>query len=156
MSLSPSKSASPKGVTLKRTVTIKAIVTEKFKEYMSFEVNQAVTVTQNKIKELDSRMDEVSKVLLQSGASAETYTIKSRIESEKAQLLQSIEEMKKKGQEIQSLPLNGFFVQGMIDGFVIVNPGDNLYEKLGAMEIIVKDGIVQDINAVPQSPVAAA
>ena len=49
---------------------------------------------------------------------------------------------------MQQLQPESHFVQGMVDGFVSVNPGDHLYEKLGAMEIVIKDGIVQNINAI--------
>ncbi len=47
--------------------------------------------------------------------------------------------------EARNLPLGSTFSQGTIDGLVSIKPGDNLYHKLGAAEIIIKDGIVQEI-----------
>jgi len=52
------------------------------------------------------------------------------------------------------LQMGSYFMQGTVDGFVSVNVGDNLYEKLGGMEIFIEDGIVQDI--VPVSDASGA
>ncbi|NBV41533.1 hypothetical protein EBR96_02025 [bacterium] len=49
---------------------------------------------------------------------------------------------------INQLELNSLFTQGTVDGFVSVSEGDNLYEKLGGMEILVQDGVVQKITPV--------
>ena len=45
--------------------------------------------------------------------------------------------------------MNSIYSQGPIDGMVTVSAGDNLYEKLGGVEIVVKDGVVQEINNNP-------
>ncbi len=58
---------------------------------------------------------------------------------------------------IKELQPGSLFTQGIIEGFASVKEGDNLYEKLGAMEIIVQDGVIQTIRAVgalPGSPIS--
>ena len=107
-----------KTLNLKRTVTIKAIVTEKFKEYMRYEIQRSIYNLQTQ------------------GESPQT---KERLEEAHLQL-----------EAIDLLALGSQFVQGVVDGFVTVSEGDNLYDKLGGMEVIVLDGIVKKIATAPK------
>jgi chaperonin cofactor prefoldin len=78
-------------------------------------------------------------------------TFKQQLAAEKQRQELSIQELQKRIEEAKKLPLDSEFIQGTVDGFVQVKKGDNLYEKLGAMEITIKDGVVQNIgNYVPQ------
>ena len=51
--------SSNKTVTLKRSVAIKAIVTDKFKEYMNFEIQTAIRTSNQRIREIESRLTEL-------------------------------------------------------------------------------------------------
>ena len=64
---------------------------------------------------------------------------KGRMAAAKADLNNKIEEAKK-------LKIGSEFVQGPLEGPVNVKVGDNLYKKIGAVEIIVKDGVIKDIR----------
>ena len=48
--------------------------------------------------------------------------------------------------EYQALEMDTEFVRGVLEGNVEIQPGDNLVQKLGRAEIIVKDDIVQEIR----------
>ena len=138
-----------KSVTLKRTVTIKAVVTDKFKEYMNFEIQEALKVAQFKVKDIDAKLEEIARTAAREGAPSQSVQVfVARLEAEKLELVQSLSELNRRADSVKQLALNSHFVQGMVDGFVSINVGDNLYEKLGAMEIVIKDGMVQAINAV--------
>ncbi|MGE4170753.1 MAG: YlqD family protein [Candidatus Margulisiibacteriota bacterium] len=137
-----SSASSTKTVTLKRTVTIKAVVTEKFKEYMLFELEDAVKKTNQRIAEIDQQIKILGKP--DSEAKREIHL---QLEAEKEKSRLALQELPMRIDEAKKLALNSYFVQGMIDGFVSVKEGDNLYEKLGAMEIIIKDGVIQYINS---------
>ena len=51
-------------------------------------------------------------------------------------------------EEAKKLIIGSEFVQGPLEGPVTVAIGDNLYKKVGGAEIIVKDGIIQEIRGV--------
>ncbi len=53
-----SNGSSNKTVTLKRSVAIKAIVTDKFKEYMNFEIQTAIRTSNQRIREIESRLSD--------------------------------------------------------------------------------------------------
>ncbi|MHB8124357.1 MAG: YlqD family protein [Desulfitobacteriaceae bacterium] len=100
---------------LKKTVAIKAEVTETFKEYLVFELQNSMRSLEEKINQLGIQDEQQSK--------------------EKQDLLLKM-------MEAQALTIGSHFVQGTVDGIVELEIGDNLYEKLGGSEILIKDGIV--------------
>ncbi|MBT5953282.1 hypothetical protein HOG98_01040 [bacterium] len=137
-----------KPVTLKRSVAIKAIVTEKFKEYMRFEVQNAITTSSKRIDELQKKMQEIGRQLADKGDGNKLLPSYQQIETEIYQLESSVADLKKREASIVDLKMGSHFMQGLIDGFVQIKKGDNLYEKLGGLEILVEDGVVQDIKSV--------
>jgi hypothetical protein len=132
--------SSSKGVTLKRTVTIKAVVTEKFKEYMLFELESGIRRSESRLGEIDLRVSDIKK----EGAEG-SKLLAQQLNAEKIQLRTNVAEFKSRKETINKLELGSSFVQGTVDGFVAVVEGDNIYEKLGGMEIVAKDGIVEKI-----------
>jgi len=135
-----------KTITLKRTVTIKAIVTEDFKNYLSFELETAIKDLQNKIKEIENQGNTLMASLQTEGSSEQIKSVEQQLKLEKQQQENVIADLTKRITEAKTLELNSEFVQGTIDGFVGIKVGDNLYQKLGALELIVKDGVIQEIK----------
>jgi hypothetical protein len=125
-------------VTLKRNVTIKAVVTDQFKKFLTFELNQAITGLNERQKQLDD-------ILAKNEGTSE---YRNQLSHEKQQNAVNKEDLTNKINVAQKLQNDTLFVQGVVEGFATVKKGDNLYEKLGAMEIIVKDGLVNELNMV--------
>jgi hypothetical protein len=124
-----------KTLTLKRSVAIKAIVTDRFKEYIQFEVNTGIQASRVRLDQIDDQLKDQSI----------PPVVREKLILERDQIGQSMRELGQRLEEIDTLEMGSQFLQGVVDGFVTVVPGDNLYEKLGGMEVIVKDGIVIDI-----------
>lgn len=138
--------AASRSVTLKRTVTIKVVVTEKFKAYMIYELNESIRSADARIKTIDVQIPQLNS--LASDDNVGRLALLQQLEAEKIQLDATLKEQKNRADAINSLQLDTLFTQGTVDGFVSISEGDNLYEKLGGMEIILKDGVVQKINPV--------
>lgn len=142
------KSDKKKNVTLKRAVTIKAVVTDKFKEYLKFELTASKQDLENRLNQLQEAaavVDKEKNQLLSQQRDTEIFHVKNNLKDVSARL-----------GSLESIELGSVFNQGTIDGFVTVSEGDNLYEKLGGMEIMVKDGIVQSIAHLSQSSVVTS
>ena len=135
-----------KSVTLKRTVTIKAIVTDDFKTYLKQELQQAIQDLDNKLNEVVAQGNKLVEQLQAQGQEDQIKVIQQQMELDKQQQTAAKADLEKKINDASLLALDSEFVQGTIDGFVSVKSGDNLYEKLGALEIVVKDGLIQDIR----------
>ena len=135
-----------KTVTLKRTVTIKAIVTDDFKGYLAYELETAIKDLQTKIQEIEKQGQLLINSLKNENASEQITSVEQQLKLERQQQLSVIADLQSRINEAKNLDLDSEFVQGTIDGFVSVKQGDNLYQKLGGLEIIVKDGVIQDIK----------
>lgn len=125
-------------VTLKRRVTIRALVTDKLKEYLRYELAESNRGAEQRKKEIEHQLQSM----------ALTDHLKAQAESEKIKIEQTINQSGAQLNSINSLENGSYFTQGVIEGFVGVSVGDNLYEKLGGMEIVIEDGVVQKISAV--------
>lgn len=135
-----------KTITLKRTVTIKAIVTEDFKKYLEHELDKAMKDLEKKISDVDAQGSQLISSLRAEGGTEQVSSIEQQMKLEKQQQKNVIDDLIRRKEESRNLELDSLFVQGTIDGFVGVKPGDNLYQKLGGLEIVIKDGIVQEIK----------
>lgn len=131
---------------LKRTVTIKAIVTEDFKKYLKHELTNSIKGMDHKLQQMEIQGKQLIDSLTKQSANEQVNSIKQQMELERQQHKQAKSDLTRRITESENLELNSEFVQGSVDSFVDVNKGDNLYEKLGAMEIIIKDGIVQELR----------
>jgi len=133
-------------VTLKRTVTIKAVVTEDFRRYLVHELNGAIRNLENKVQAVVDQGKNLLKTMQDQGLKDQARNIKQQVEMERQQAKAAIEDLKKRIEDAKNLPLGSEFVQGTVDGFVDIKKGENLYKALGALEIIIKDGDIQDIR----------
>jgi len=137
MTKSAEKARKPKPqVTLKRRVTIRAVVTDKLKEYLKFELNESNRVSTQRKQEIQVQLSEA------------TGAVKAQLEAELSQIDQTLAQTPAQEAAIDKLEDGSHFTQGVIEGFVGVSVGDNLYEKLGGMEILIEDGVVQKITPV--------
>ena len=73
-------------------------------------------------------------------------SIRSQIESEKMRLLQLKEEMQGQGQALAELPLGSVITQFTVENPVEVRIGENIFQRLEGGEILVKDGVIQEIR----------
>ena len=135
-----------KTVTLKRTVTIKAIVTEDFKKYLIFELQNAIKNLEQKMSLVETQGKKLIETLKDKGSKDQINSINQQISLEKQQKDTAVGDLNKRIEDANNLALKSEFVQGTVDGFVSIAEGDNLYQKLGALEIIIKDGIIQEIR----------
>ena len=140
------KNSASRSVTLKRTVTIRVVVTEKFKAYMLYELNESIRSAESRIQLINRQIPQLDE--LASTDNIGRQALLQQLEAEKIQLEATLKEQKNRADAINELKIDSLFLQGTIDGFVSVSEGDNLYEKLGGMEIILKDGIVKKITPV--------
>lgn len=137
-----------KMIELKRVVMVKAIVTEAFKQNLVKELDRAVSNLDNQASQMEGRSKSYLESLKKKGLMQKAAAFKHQIEDEKARQAAAKSDLVMKIEEAKKLQLGTEFVQGPLEGPVDVRVGDNLYKKVGGAEIIVKDGIIQEIRGV--------
>lgn len=131
------------GLTVTRPVLIKAVVTESFKRLYVQDLEDA-------IKRADVILEQITTQIrrseLERQVSAQSRAIRQQLEVEHARQEAARAELQMRLREAESLQLNTEFTQGTVESLVEVSIGDNLFNKLGRAEILVKDGIILEIR----------
>lgn len=135
-------------VELKRVVMVKAIVTEAFKQNLVRELERAVSNLETQLTQMETRSKDYLEDLKKKGLMQKAAAFKHQLEDERNRQAAAKSDLLMKIEEAKKLQLNSEFVQGPLEGPVKVRVGDNLYKKVGGAEIIVKDGIIQEIRGV--------
>ena len=135
-------------IELKRVVMVKAIVTEEFKNNLLRELERAVHNIDTQAAQMDTQGKAYLDDLKKKGLMQKAAAFKHQIDEERSRQAASKSDLTMKIEEAKRLQLGSEFVQGPLEGPVKVGVGDNLYKKVGGSEIIVKDGIIQEIRGV--------
>lgn len=135
-------------VELKRIVMVKAVVTEAFKDNLIKELERAMYNLDMQAQQMENQSKAYMEDLKKKGMLQQVTTFKNQLANEKARILGSKTDLQSKVAEAKNLVLGSEFVQGPLEGPVNVKVGDNLYKKVGAAEILVKDGVITEIRNV--------
>jgi hypothetical protein len=131
------------GLTVTRPVLIKAVVTESFKRLYVQDLEDA-------IKRADIILEQITTQIrrseLERQVSPQSRAIRQQLEVEHARQEAARAELQMRLREAEALELNTEFTQGTVESLVEVSIGDNLFNKLGRAEILVKDGIILEIR----------
>jgi hypothetical protein len=142
-------------ITLKRAVTIVAIVTEDLKQQLRDELGARIAEVDNNVQQLDAQsrryMLELQRTNLQ-----QAMALRERVDQEKMRHHALKSELQDQLQEVENLELDSEFRRGVLEGTVELKVGDSLPQSLYGAEIVMKDGIVQALRLADVSQISQA
>jgi hypothetical protein len=130
---------------LKRQVLLKAVVTERLKEQLIQDVEDAI----KRVEEAQDELDRQSRRLmleLQRTDLNRAMAFRQQLDLEKRKQEDVKAELQEQLKEYQGLPLGEEITRGALEGDIEINVGDNLSEKLGQAEILIQDDLVKEIR----------
>ena len=130
-------------ITIARPVVIKAIVTESFQRLYTQELQTAIARGDELITQIDT---QIRRTELERQITPQARAIRQQLELERARQEATRAELQARLREVEALELNSEFPQGTVESFTEVNIGDNLFQKLGRTELVVKDGIIIEVR----------
>jgi len=130
-------------LTIARPVVIKAIVTESFKRLYTQELQTAIARVDELVTQIDT---QIRRTELERQITPQARAIRQQLELERARQEATRAELQARLREVEALELNSEFPQGTVESFTEVNIGDNLFQKLGRTELVVKDGIIIEVR----------
>lgn len=138
-------------IQLTRQVQVKAIVTENFKNQVSAEINRNLQQIDAELQQLEFKgkramADLEKRAATSPEARVQMDNIKGQVESERMRLLQLKEEMTAQQSALAELPIGSVVTQFTVENPVEVRIGENIFQRLEGGEILVKDGIIQEIR----------
>lgn len=127
-----------------RKVLLKVVITDDFKKRYAAQLKglqSEVKVELEKIKTTEQQF------LLKVNNMDYNYVmqVREQLEREKATRENTLKELDDRMKEMDSMTIDSVFPQGTLDSFIDVKVGDNLEDKLGKAEIVIKDGVIQSI-----------
>jgi len=133
------------GITITRPIALRVIVTEQFKQEMEKELQEAADTAQRRIDQIDFQARRVLADLQRTDLN-QAMQVRQQIEAEKGRQDSVKKELLDRVKEVHELEMGTEFPRGTLEGLVEIKQGDNLYDKLTAAEIVIKDGVVVEIR----------
>ncbi|MBU6450865.1 MAG: hypothetical protein KGS72_03740 [Cyanobacteria bacterium REEB67] len=140
-------------ISLIRQIAVRAIVTENFKSQVANEILRNIQQIDAELQQLEfkgkraiSDIEKKSGGIVSTDARVQIETIRGQVEQEKMRLLQLKEEMQGQNQALNELPVGSVVTQFTVENPVEVRIGENIFQRLEGGEILVKDGIIQEIR----------
>ena len=140
-------------ISLIRQIAVRAIVTENFKAQVNNEIMRNIQQIDAELQQLEFKgkravadIEKRAGGMVSSDARVQIETIRSQVEAEKMRLLQLKEEMQGQNQALSELPVGSVVTQFTVENPVEVRIGENIFQRLEGGEILVKDGVIQEIR----------
>jgi len=128
---------------VKRDIVVTAIVTEKLKEQLRQEVQASLDRVDASQKELESQS---RRFMLQLPSADMVSAVRQQVEAELRRHETLRRELRERQDEIASLKLGDRITYTTLEGYVDVQVGDNLLDKIGNAEILIEDGVILEIK----------
>jgi len=137
---------------LKRPVTIKVIVTPRWKEEAQQQLQAQMAQIDAQIQQLETQgqraiaeIQRQSLIPLPPAAAQQIYNIQIQVNQQKSEFLEQKNQYLQQLQQVQLLELNQEVAQAQLESFFRVEKGDNLVAKMN-VELVLRDGIVEEIR----------
>jgi len=139
-------------LTIKRTVSIKAVVTSIWKQDAENELSKAISATDQQLSQLEQEGQQVvSNIRSQSvnpldpRVQEQVGQIQQQVAAKRNELEEQKRNLLQQQNQVRELKLDDIVDQGQVDSFCEVTVGDDLIKKM-QVSITVKDGIIQAID----------
>jgi hypothetical protein len=133
------------GVQVKRTVILRAIVTDELKQQVSEELQSAADEIEQRVQQLDfstkAYITDLQRADLQ-----RAMAVRKQIEAEKQKQNELRDALLERKAQVAELENGQEVIRGTLESFVEINEGDDLSVLLGGTEIVTKDGLVTEIR----------
>ena len=139
-------------LTIKRSISIKAVVTPTWKEDAENELSKAISGTDQQLSQLEQEGQQVvSNIRSQSinpldpRVQEQVGQIQQQVAGKRNELEEQKRNLLQQQNQVRELKLDDIVEQGQVDSFCEVSVGDDLIKKM-QVSITVKDGIIQSIE----------
>jgi hypothetical protein len=137
---------------LKRPVTVKVIVTQRWKEEAQQQLQAQISQLDSQLQQLEiqgqraiTEIQKQSIIPLSPEVSQQIDNIQIQVNQQKSEILDRKNQFLQQMQQVQLCELDQEVPQAQLDSYFTLSVGDNLVEKLN-VEIVIRDGVVEEIR----------
>ena len=139
-------------ISIKRSITIKAVVTPTWKDDAEKELSKAISNIDQQLTQLEQEGQQIVNNIRSQSVNPLDPRVQeqvSQVQQQVAAKRNEIEEQKRnllqQQSQVRELKMDEIVDQGQVDSFCDVTVGENLIEKM-QVSITVKDGVIQSID----------
>jgi uncharacterized protein (DUF342 family) len=139
-------------LSIKRSITIRAVVTPRWKEDAERELSNGLSATDQQLSQLEQEgqqlVDEIRRQSanpLDPRVQEQVAGVQQQVAAKRSELEQQKRTLLEQQQQVRGLEMEAVVEQGQLESFCEVRVGDNLVEKL-QVAILLRDGVVEAIE----------
>lgn len=139
-------------LTIKRPITVRAVVTPTWKEEAERELSNGIATADQQLAQLEQEgQDVVDQVRRQSAnpldprVQDQVAQIQQQVAAKRAELEEQKRNLLQQQAQVRDLQMDQIVEQGQLESSCELKVGDNLVQKM-QVAIVVKDGVVQSIE----------
>jgi hypothetical protein len=139
-------------LTIKRTITVRAVVTPRWKEDAERELSNAVSNLDQQLAQLEQEGQRVIEEIRRQSANPldprvqeQVGSVQQQVGAKRAEFEEQKRQVLEQQRQVRELEMNQVVDQGQIESTCEVAVGDNLVEKL-QVAILVRDGVIEAIE----------
>ena len=135
--------------TIKRQITVRAVVTPRWKEDAERELSNAISSFDQQLAQLEQEgqrlVDEIRRQSinpLNPRVQEQVGSLQQQVAAKRAELEEQKRQVLDQQRQVRELEMEEIVDQGQLESFCQVGVGDNLVEKLQAA-VVVRDGVIE-------------
>ena len=140
-------------LSIKRSITVRAVVTPRWKEDAERELSGAIATSDAQLAQLEQEGQQVVDEIRRQSANPldprvqdQVASVQQQVGAKRAELEEQKRTLLEQQRQVRDLEMEQIVEQGQLESFTDIQVGDNLVEKL-QVAIVVRDGVVEAIEA---------
>jgi len=139
-------------LSIKRSITVRAVVTPRWKEDAERELSNALATSDGQLSQLELEGQQVIDEIRRQSSNPLDPRVQEQVESiqqqvavKRAELEEQKRQLLEQQRQVREFDMEQIVDQGQLESFCDVQVGDNLVEKL-QVAIVVRDGVIESIE----------
>jgi LPS O-antigen subunit length determinant protein (WzzB/FepE family) len=139
-------------ITIKRNITVRAVVTPRWKEDAERELSGALANLDQQLAQLEQEGQQVIDEIRRQSANPldprvqeQVGSVQQQVAAKRAEFEEQKRQILEQQRQVRDLEFEQVVEQGQIESFCEVSVGDNLVQKLQAA-VMVRDGVIEAIE----------
>jgi len=141
-------------LTIKRSITVRAVVTPLWKEEAERELANAISNSDLQLSQLEQEGQQITDQIRRQSANPldprvqdQVASVQQQVAAKRAELEEQRRQLLEQQRQVRELNYEEVVEQGQLESQVSVAVGDNLVQKLQAA-VLVRDGVIEAIEGV--------
>ena len=139
-------------LSIKRSITIRAVVTPAWKEEAERELSAGIATTDQQLAQLEQEGQQVVDDVRRQSANPldprvqeQVAQVQQQVAAKRAELEEQKRNLLQQQAQVRELDMEEIVDQGQLESFCDIKVGDNLVEKM-QVSVVVRDGVIESIE----------